>query len=583
MTNGQIADAFDQIADLLEFQGANPFRLRAYRNGARTLRDLSESVATLVADQADLTAIPGIGKDLAAKCVELIESGKLSLLEELLAEVPPSVLTLLRIPGLGPKKAATLHRELHIDTLDQLQEACLAKRVRGLKGFGAKTEQAILDGIPFAATAGDRVYWAKADELASELRGQLQACPAIDQLELAGSYRRGKETVGDLDILVSSTEPATVMDHFAGCDRVREVMLRGETKMSVRVDMGLQVDLRVVPRASFGAALQYFTGSKEHNVVVRGLAKQKGLRVNEYGVYDAKTEELVAGATEEEVYAAVGLPWFPPELRENRQEFVWAAQGGLPELVTLDDLRGDLHMHTTATDGKSSLREMIAAAAARGLRYIAITDHSQRVSMANGLDAARLRKQWTDIDRINEAGEHDIRVLKGIECDILEDGDMDLPEDVLAEADWVLASIHYGQKQPRAQITARLLRALEHPHVSAIAHPTGRILNKREAYDVDLEAVFAAACRHGKLLELNANPARLDLNDVYCAAARQHGIPIVISTDAHSTEGLDVLRYGVLQARRAGLAAADVANTRGWSQLKKLIGVPRMPAAPASG
>ncbi len=582
MTNAQIATAFDTIADLLEFQGANPFRLRAYRNGARTIRDLSESVATLVKGNADLTTIPGIGNDLAAKCVVFVEHGKLPLLEELLAQVPPSVLTLLRIPGLGPKKAAVLHRELQIETLDELKEACLAKRVRDLKGFGAKTEQAILDGIPFATTAGDRIYWAQADRLATELRDHLRGCAAIEQIELAGSYRRGKETVGDIDILVSSQDATAVMDHFATCGRVSEVLLRGDTKMSVRVDGGLQVDLRVVPRASFGAALQYFTGSKEHNVVVRGLAKQRGLRVNEYGVYDAKTEALVAGATEEEVYAAVGLPCFPPELRENRQEFVWAEHGNLPVLVTLDDIRGDLHMHTSATDGKSSLREMIDAAAARGLDYIAITDHSQRVSMANGLNPQRLRKQWADIDQINKQGEYDLLVLKGIECDILEDGEMDLPRDVLAEADWVLASIHYGQKQPRAQITARLLGALEHPYVSAIAHPTGRILNKREAYDVDLEAVFAAAKQHGKLLELNANPARLDLNDIYCAAARQHGIPIVISTDAHSTEGLNVMRYGVLQARRAGLTADDVANTRRWPQLKQLIGQHDTPTDPAS-
>ncbi|HND55583.1 MAG TPA: PHP domain-containing protein, partial [Pirellulaceae bacterium] len=365
-----------------------------------------------------------------------------------------------------------------------------------------------------------------------------------------------------------------VMDRFGQFPTVAQVIGRGETKMSVRTESGFQVDLRVVPAESFGAALQYFTGSKEHNVVLRGRAKQRGLKINEYGVFriDGEQETYVAGAEEADVYATLGLPVFPPELREGRHEYEWADGGKLPALIEVAQIRGDLHMHTTATDGAASIEEMISAARKRGLEYIAITDHSQRVSMARGLDPERVLAQWREIDEINKRLAGEFLVLKGIECDILEKGGMDLPDDVLAQADWVLASVHYGQRQSREQITERILGAIENPHVSAIAHPTGRLINRREAYEVDLEAVFRAAIQHRKLLELNANPARLDLDDIHCAAAAERGIPIVVNTDAHSIDGLDVLRYGILQARRAGLTARHVANTLPWSQLKKLVG-----------
>lgn len=576
MTNDRIAAAFDELADLLEFQGANPFRVRAYRNAARVIRDFPESMAAIVdAPNRSLTDIDGIGDDLAKKIATLVETGELPQLKELHAQVPVSVLDILRIPGLGPKKAAALHRELKIDSLDQLRVACEAGKVRELKGFGAKTEQTILKGIALASTAGQRLYWAEADRVAASLRQHLASCPSIRQLEIAGSYRRGKETVGDLDILVDSGNPAEVMDRLGAYPDTAAVLGRGDTKMSIRVHPNLQVDLRVVPTESFGAALQYFTGSKEHNVILRGMAKDRGLKINEYGVYQVDQvdqEKYLAGATEADVYAALGLPCFPPEMREARREFDWATAGPLPRLIEVADVVGDLHMHTDATDGSATLEEMVAAARARGLRYIAITDHSQRVSMARGLDARRVLAQWEQIDQLNRHLQGEFLVLKGIECDILEAGGMDLPDEVLAQADWVMASIHYGQRQSRQQITERILGAIEHPHVSAVSHPTGRLINKREPYEVDLEAVFAAAKRHGKLLELNANPARLDLNDVYCAAAKAQGIPIVISTDAHSTEGLDCLRYGVLQARRAGLTADDVGNTRDWPALKTLVG-----------
>jgi DNA polymerase (family X) len=570
MKNSEIADVFDQVADLLEFQGENPFRLRAYRNAAVTVRDLTESIASIVSDPTRLlTDMPGIGKDLAEKIRTLATTGELPLLNELAAKTPPSVLVIMRVPGVGPKKAAVLYKELQVGTIEQLRAACEAHRVRELKGFGEKTEQKILEGLSIAETAHERIYWAEADEYVQSLLAHLRACPAVLEAEAAGSYRRARETIGDLDLLVSSSQPELVMDHFALYDGVADTIARGDTKMSIHLGSGLQVDLRVVPAESFGAALQYFTGSKAHNVILRGRAKAKGLKINEYGVF--RGDENIAGRTEQDVYATLGLPVFPPEMREARREFEWADAANLPQLVELEDLRGDLHMHTTATDGKATLEEMVDAARQRGLDYIAITDHSKRVSMANGLDARRLRLEWAQIDKLNK-GLRGFTVLKGVEVDILEKGGLDLDDDVLAQADWIVASVHYGQNQPREQITRRIVDALKNPHVSAIAHPTGRILNRRKPYEVDLDAVFKTARDYGKLLELNANPARLDLDDVACAAAKGYGIPIVISSDAHSTSGLEVLRFGINQARRAGLTKQDVANTRSWPQVRKLIG-----------
>lgn len=582
MTNREIAAALDEVADLLEFQGANPFRVRAYRNGARKVKDTSSSMASVVeaSGAASLTEIDGIGKDLAEKIAELATSGSLTMLNELREQVPAGVLKLMGVPGLGPKKAAAVHKELGVETLDQLRAACEAEQIRALKGFGKKTEETILAGIDLAERAGSRTKWADADAIVGRLLQHMDTLEAVGRREPAGSYRRSKETVGDLDLLVDvgkSTDDdkgmdagivAEVMDHFGDFEGVAEVIARGETKMSVRLDTDLQIDLRCVPTESFGAALQYFTGSKEHNVEVRGRAKALGLKVNEWGVFrtdgDAPEEERVTGESEKAVYASLDLPVFPPELRENRLEFALAEAGDLPKLIELSDLRGDLHMHTTATDGRGTLREMVAAARQRNLEYIAITDHSKRVTMAHGLDADRLRAQWAEIDIVNDelsAEGTDFRVLKGIECDILEAGPMDLPDDVLAEADWVIASLHYGQNQPREKIMARLLGAIEHPSVRIVAHPTGRLIGKRASYDLAMAEVIAAAAEHGKCLELNANPMRLDLDDIACAAAKAAGVPIVISSDAHSTEGFEVLRYGVLQARRAGLTKDDVANT----------------------
>lgn len=574
MNNETIANTLSQLADLLEFTGANAFRLRAYRNGARLIKELPDSIVMMVDEGQDLTKLDGIGKGVSEKCHELVKTGKLKQLDEILETVPKSVLDLLNVPKLGPKKCAALFNELGIETLEQLKAACEAGEIRQLSGFGAKTEAAILEGISIAAAANERILWADADKLATRIADHMASCKEINQIEFAGSYRRGRETVGDLDVLVDSAKNAEVMDHFGEFDELTSVIARGDTKMSVRLENEFQVDLRVVPTRSFGAALQYFTGSKDHNVLIRGRAKQMGLKINEWGVFDVTDDEekWIAGKTETDVYETLHLPYFEPELREARRELDWAERSELPTLIELGDIRGDLHMHTTATDGKSSIEEMAAAARTRNLSYIAITDHSKRVSMANGLDSDRLLAQWAQIDTINESSGDDFLILKGIECDILESGGMDLPDKVLAKADFVIASIHYGQNQPRQQITDRITGALENPHVSMIAHPTGRLINKRKPYDVDIDAVFQAAKANRKLVELNANPVRLDLNDLHLLAAKTHGIPVVINTDAHRIAGLENMKYGIKQARRGCLTAEDVANTRPWNKMKELFG-----------
>ncbi len=570
MTNHEIAAVFEQIADLLEFQGANTFRVRAYRNAARTIHDLPESAADIIGDpNRSLTDVEGIGKDLAEKVATLVHTGSLPMLQELLCEIPESVLAILRVPGLGPKRAAQLYNELKVATLDDLRAACESHKVQELKGFGAKMEAAIVQGLGIASEAEKRILWIEADQHVEEILTHMDGCKAVQKIAAAGSYRRGRETVGDLDFLAVTRNVDAVMDHLAAYGAVASIIARGDTKMSLRPHSGVQVDLRAVPAELFGAALQYFTGSKEHNIVLRGRAKSRGLKINEYGVF--RGEKQIAGRTEEEVYGTLDLPCFPPELREARREFDWADAGELPELIELGDIRGDLHMHSTWTDGTASIEEMAAAAKLRGLKYIAITDHSKRVAMVHGLDARRIRQQWAEIDQLNERLKG-ITVLKGVEVDILERGGLDLSDDVLAEADWVLASVHYGQQQSREQITRRVIEALENPHVSAIAHPTGRMLLQRKPYEIDLEAVMRAARDNGKMLELNAHPVRLDLDDVACAAAKALGVPIVIGTDSHRPEGLEVMRCGVQQARRGGLTKADVANTRSWPQLEKMLG-----------
>jgi DNA polymerase (family 10) len=574
LDNSKLADTFEELAELLEFRGENPFRVRAYRNGAKAIRELDESVTSILNDpERSLADLPGIGSTLEEKSRTLIGTGSLPQLEELRKQVPESVIAMTRIPGLGAKKAAALHTELGVESLDDLRKACESGKVRKLKGFGAKTEALILAGLQIAQAANERVYWSTADQLVASITAHMKACATIKRMEWAGSYRRGRETIGDLDLLVVAEDRELAMDHFEAYPERTQTIARGEQKkISIRVGKAFQVDMRLVDDGEFGAALQYFTGSKEHNVHVRRIASAKGLKINEYGVFRESDNAKIGGATEEEVYAAVGLPWIAPELREDRNEFALAERDALPDLITESMMRGDLHMHTSATDGTATIREMADAAIFRGLTYIAITDHSKRVSMANGLDADRLRQQWKMIDELRDEYAGRLVILKGIECDILEQGGMDLPDDCLAEADWVLASVHYGQRQPRDQITERILGAIANPHVDCIAHPTGRLINRREPYDVDLETVMKAAAANGTLLELNANPARLDLNDIHLATAKKLGIKFVINTDAHSTEGLCVMRYGMMQARRGGLTASDVVNTLDVKAFLKHVG-----------
>ena len=572
MENAAIAAVFEEMAELLEFRGENPFRIRAYRNGAKAIRDLDESVASILADPSrNLASIPGIGNTLLDKTETLVATGQLPQLEKLRLEIPEIVIQMARIPGLGAKKAAKLQQELAIESLGDLRKACHEDRISQLKGFGGKTQQAILDGLAIAEAAAERIYWSNGDQLAKSIGKHMKSCETISRMEWAGSYRRGRETVGDLDLLIVAGNRDLAMDHFEAYAERSSTILRGDTKISIRVGKAFQVDMRVVDENQFGAALQYFTGSQAHNIHTRRLAKERGLKINEYGVFSQEDDRQVAGATEEDVYASIGLPWIDPELREDRNEFKWSANDTLPELIELTDVCGDLHMHTNATDGAATLREMADAAIERNLSYIAITDHSKRVSMARGLDAERLREQWKMIDEVRPEYDGRLTILKGIECDILEAGGMDLPDDCLEEADWVLASIHYGQKQPRDQITERLLGAIENPWVTCIAHPTGRLINRRPPYEVDMETIMQAAKRCGKLMELNANPARLDLNDIHLAAAKRMEIPVVISTDAHSIEGLDVMRYGIKQARRGGLSRQDVGNARPWPELQQLF------------
>ncbi len=562
MDNSAIAAVFEELAELLEFRGENPFRIRAYQNGARAIRDLDEPVSQIAADpDRDLASLTGIGKTLAEKIHTLLQTGSLPQLADLRKAVPDVVIAMARIPGLGAKKASKLHAELDLNSLDDLAAACHAGKVAAIKGFGKKTESAILDGLAIAKAASERIYWATADNIVHDLSEHMRNCADVEDMRWAGSYRRGRETVGDLDLLAVASDRTATMDHFEAYPGRVSTIARGDTKISIRLAKAFQVDMRLVDAEQFGAALQYFTGSQAHNIHVRRIAKERGLKINEYGVFDIEDESRVAGATEEEVYAAIGLPVFAPELREDRQEFAWAEKDELPDLIELDDIRGDLHMHTSATDGQHTIREMADAAIERGLQYIAITDHSQRVNVARGLSGDQLLEQWKIVDEVRAEYEGRLSILRGIECDILEAGGMDLPDEVLSQADWVLASVHFGQKQPRDQITDRILGAIENPHVDCVAHPTGRLINRREAYDVDMDAVMRAVRQHGTFLELNANPARLDLNDTHLATARRMGIPIVINTDAHSVEGLGVMRFGILQARRGGLTARDVANT----------------------
>lgn len=566
--NADVAAIFDELADLLEIEGANPFRVRAYRTAARTLRDLGSEVATIIAQGDDLTELPGIGEDLAEKIQEIVRTGTAAMLEEHRQRVPKTLTELLTIPGLGPKRVKTLYHDLGIRSLDQLRQAAQEGRIRTLSGFGEKTERQILDRVQMRAGTDRRFKLGIAAQYAEALITELKKSPGVTAVVAAGSYRRAKETIGDLDILVTARDGSPVMDRFVSYQEVADILAHGETKASVRLASGLQVDLRVVPEESYGAALQYFTGSKDHNVVLRQLAQQQGLKINEYGVF--RGDVRVAGDTEESVYASVGLPWIPPELRENRGEFEAARARRLPRLVELGDLTGDLHAHTKATDGRNSLEEMAKAAQDRGFEYLAITDHSHRLAMAKGLDPKRLLLQVEEIDRMNDRLSG-IILLKGIEVDILEDGTLDLPDEVLARLDLVVGAVHSYFGLPEDKQTARIVRAMDHPHFSILAHPSGRLIDEREPYKVDMPRIIRKARERGCFLELNAHPVRLDLTDVFCQMAKDQGVMVTINTDAHSVVDLDNRRFGVGQARRGWLERDNVLNARPLKVLRPLL------------
>jgi DNA polymerase (family 10) len=566
--NAEVAAIFDEIADLLELEGANPFRVRAYRNAARVVRDLGRDVAAMAAAGEDLTELPGVGADLAGKIREITTTGRCASLDELRLRTPPVLAKLLTIPGLGPKRIQALHRSLHIRTIDQLARAARAGRIHELPGFGEKTERRILQAIATRAGDAGRVPLALALQYAEPLADHLRRAPGVERVVVAGSDRRGKETVGDLDILATASPREPVLERLVGCDEVASVLSRGSTRATVVLRSGLQVDLRVVAAESYGAALHYFTGSKALNIAIRQLGQQAGLKINEYGVF--RGDRRIAGRTEESVYASVGLPYIPPELRADRGEIEAARDRRLPKLVDLDDLRGDLHSHTDATDGRNNLREMARAARERGFEYLAITDHSRRVTVARGLDERRLLAQVEEIDRLNEELEG-LTLLKGIEVDIREDGALDLPDEVLGRLEIVVASIHSRFNLSRERQTTRILRAMDHPHFHILAHPTGRLLLRREPYDLDLERILRHARQRGCSLELNAHPERLDLTDLACRMARDPGVLISIDSDAHTIHDFNNLRFGVGQARRGWLAKEDILNARPLAALRALL------------
>ncbi|MFY9942576.1 MAG: DNA polymerase/3'-5' exonuclease PolX [Desulfobacterales bacterium] len=570
--NSDIARIFNQIADLLEISGANPFRVRAYRHAARTVEDQPQSVAAMIEKGEDLSEISGIGKVLAGKITEIVATGSLKMLTDLQQEVPQGLSELMKITQLGPKRVAALHKNLGIKDLEDLAEAARQGQIRDLEGFGEKTEDHILKELQRRKGAEKRTKLAEAEQVVDSLKSFLEGIEGVNRVTVAGSYRRRKETVGDLDILVTCKKDSPVMDRFTGFEDVAEVIAKGKTKSAVRLRSGLQVDLRVVPEVSYGAALHYFTGSKEHNIAIRKIAVKKDLKINEYGVFQGHDGdgERIAGASEEEVYAAVDLPYIASELRENRGEIEAAQKAKLPRLILREDIRGDLHAHTHATDGHSSLREMVAAARDLGYSYLAITEHSQALRVARGFDRKQLERQIEEIDKLS--GEYPgFRILKGIEVDILADGSLDLPDAVLGKLDLAVCSVHSKFNLSSEKQTKRIIRAMDNPHFTILGHPTGRLINEREAYGVDMEKIMKAALERGCILELNAHPDRLDLNDHHCRMARDMGLKVAISTDAHSTKALGNMKYGIYQARRGWLTKDDVVNTHPVAELLKLL------------
>ncbi|MGC9472456.1 MAG: DNA polymerase/3'-5' exonuclease PolX [Bacteroidales bacterium] len=568
VTNKMIADILNEVADLLEIQDENPFRIRSYRNAARTVSGLTKNITELAKNPEEIENLPGIGESMAEKIVEMAKTGKLKQLEKLKKELPSSLTDIMKLEQIGPRRTKLLYDQLHITSIGELKKAAEEGKIAELEGFGKKTVKNILKEIEEYAEKGGsgRCKLAEAGEIVAPLLEHLS--DKADKVVVAGSYRRKKETVGDIDILATGGKPETLMKHFEKYEDTADVLASGKTKSSVRLKSGMQVDLRLVDKKSYGSALLYFTGSKEHSVALRKIAREKGFKLNEYGLFEG--EKKLVSESEEKIYRKLGLRYIEPELREGRGECEAARENKLPRLITEDDIRGDLHTHTDATDGRSSIKEMATAAREKGYEYLAVTDHSKKVTMAHGLDEKRLRKQMKEIDRLN--GElKNFRILKSVEVDILEDGSLDLPDEVLKELDLVTCSIHYHRNLSKKQQTRRILRAMENPYFNILGHPTGRLINERSPIEIDLKKVMKEALEQGCFLEVNANPDRLDLNDRDILMAREMGLKLAISTDAHTTGQLANMKYGVAQARRGWLEKADVINTRPWNELKKLL------------
>ena len=573
MDNHEIARLLAETADLMEIAGEDGFRIRSYRNAASVIEGYPEPISAILRDPAQkVTDVPGIGKGIASALEEIEARGSFERRDQMLEVYPPTALELLKIQGLGPKSIKTLYETYRVSTIDDLEKICQEQKLRELPRMGAKLEEKVLRSIAQYRQRAGRFLLSFAYEVADELSSYLLAIDGVEQVTPAGSMRRGKDTVGDLDLLATGPGAEAAIEKFVTHPKVHEVLGRGPSKASVRFGLeGLQVDLRALPKEHYGAALQYFTGSKEHNIYLRTRAQKMGLTLSEYSLARIDTKEPVAAATEEEIYAALGLAWVPPELRENQGEIEAAETGKLPNLVTLGDVRGDLHMHTVESDGRATLEEMAEAARALGYEYIAITDHSKALAMANGLDEKRAVAFAAQVRELDQKG-LGIRVFSGLECDIKRDGSMDLADDALAELDFVVGSVHSYMNQESAEMTDRLLRAMECTHLKVFGHPTGRVLLHRDPFPFDFDAVAATAARKNVMMEINASPERLDLTASLARAAKARGVKFVISTDAHHPKHLANMRYGVIMARRAWLEPEDIVNTLPLAEFARTIG-----------
>ncbi|MBI3856498.1 MAG: DNA polymerase/3'-5' exonuclease PolX [Planctomycetes bacterium] len=564
MDNGQVAAMLEKIASILEIQDENPFKVRAYRNGARALEGLTSDLRKLV-EEKKLGEVPGIGKALEEKISQLVTTGRMDYFEELRKEVPEGVLAMLAIPSFGPKKARVVWKELGITTIDGLRKACLEDKLSSLKGFGEKTQKKILQGIEFHAQHAGQYLLSDAMPVARKLLAYLEASKTVNRVSIAGSLRRWKEVVKDVDLLASSSDAARVMEVFVKAPGVAEVIGRGETKTSVRLDSGMQVDLRVVTDEQFPYALAYFTGNKEHNVSVRQAAQKKGLKVNEYGIFDGS--KLIECTDEAGFYRALGLHYLPPEMRENTGELDYNAT---PQLIGPKSLKGVFHTHSTWSDGTAEIEAMAEKARSMGLRYMGLSDHSKAAAYANGLDEARLAKQMKEIDRLNRKWK-DFRILKGLECDILPNGDLDLSPETLGQLEFVIGSVHSRFDMSEEEMTERVCKAIANEHFDILGHATGRLLLSREGYKLNLDRVLEAAKKHKKIVELNAYPNRLDLDWIHCRRARDMGVMLSINPDAHSTSDLENIEYGLATARRAWLEDKHVLNTRDLDEVLRIL------------